>query len=257
MSSRPLLLASALLVASCAPSASKLSVDPSGATPGASAGLVPEAPPAVAPHSLVDLPPNPVPSLVAPFRRRTKPPRADSKVSDFLLATPSAVASASDEVSRGDSNAGDGVLPPDEASESAGSEASSVATLTDGSPCSADDDCASGHCLAVLRDEDGDGWGSAPIDDTRLCATPDGAPPVAHATFRSGDCCDSDPSSFPGASFSGRVNACGSWDIDCDGEIAFDHPGNCSVTEAGVPCGALCPSSSPASPLSTWTQLCK
>lgn len=44
------------------------------------------------------------------------------------------------------------------------------------------------------------------------------------------DCCDTDPDVYPGAKdFHGKLNACGTWDYDCDGLIAKETPvGKCT-----------------------------
>ena len=58
-------------------------------------------------------------------------------------------------------------------------------------------------------DDDGDGYGAG--TGTIACG-----PLSAKHVTKSGDCCDKDKSSHPGAGHGVTVNNCGSWDRDCD-----------------------------------------
>lgn len=72
-----------------------------------------------------------------------------------------------------------------------------------------------------------------------------------HRATRCGgdDCCDTDPSSYPGATtgFRNQPNACGSWDWNCDGATETETPftGGCNSKCNGegflgaVECGAV------------------
>lgn len=83
--------------------------------------------------------------------------------------------------------------------------------LADGETCSADGDCCSGHCY---DDTDGDGY------------TATDSPKICHADnyIGTGDCCDTDADSYPGAtSYHTTTNNCGSWDWDCNGTIRKDY----------------------------------
>jgi hypothetical protein len=113
----------------------------------------------------------------------------------------------------------------------------------DGLSCSADGDCASGHCRTYYLDGDGDGYGSKAHALYRCDATVN--PPagyVANAT----DCCDFDKAANPGVpktSYFTTPDACGDFDYDCDGLIEKEaEKGTCYGVAAGATpdCGKDC-----------------
>lgn len=93
-----------------------------------------------------------------------------------------------------------------------------------GGPCSTNADCASGGCTAWFIDSDGDGFGSG--EAIRACGNvpPDRRLlPNETLVLDQGDCCPSDPGTFPGFVLSPLLpaqtqrDACGSFDRDCSG----------------------------------------
>lgn len=84
--------------------------------------------------------------------------------------------------------------------------------------CRTDGDCASLHCATFYLDRDQDGYGDA-ATSLKLCEEPGSAPPGGYVAV-AGDCCDSDANTHPGqAKYFTAVNACGSWDWNCDQAI--------------------------------------
>jgi hypothetical protein len=68
------------------------------------------------------------------------------------------------------------------------------------------------------QDVDGDGYGNASVPQS-ACSKPSGY--VSNST----DCCDTDANAHPGqTSWFTAVNACGSWDWNCDGVITKEVP---------------------------------
>ncbi len=99
-----------------------------------------------------------------------------------------------------------------------------------GQPCGGDVECGSGYCRDLFVDGDSDGWGNG-VSGGRRCAFlyMDGEqsfrandPGTGTAlSSRNGDCCDTDygahPDAYPGQVVSQmQVNACGSWDWNCN-----------------------------------------
>ncbi len=79
--------------------------------------------------------------------------------------------------------------------------------------CATDASCAYGACRTYFLDNDGDGYGTAPI--SRCDREP--APPPGYA-LRGGDCCDTDANVYPGElTFYWTPSACGTFDYNCDG----------------------------------------
>ena len=93
-----------------------------------------------------------------------------------------------------------------------------------------DDDCdgvtdapGSQGCTELFADADGDGYGS---QSSRCLCAPEGD----FKADKGGDCCDSDPDTRPGqGQFTAVLDACDSWDRDCDGtaELRWTGTGNC------------------------------
>ena len=105
--------------------------------------------------------------------------------------------------------------------------------------CTSDADCAKGPCRTYYLDEDGDGYGTAPLGRCDETADP---PPGYSLT--GGDCCDADARVFPGqASFFPKPSGCGTFDFDCNGTEEPETPG-CSLQ-----CGELCLAADPTGPL--------
>ena len=111
----------------------------------------------------------------------------------------------------------------------------SVCALKDLQACTANSACASNNCVLYWADQDGDGWGNtaAPI---RVCNEPGAAAPSGFSS-RSGDCCDTDNNSYPGAdgTYWPYANACGSFDYDCDGVIEQLYPNVTCAATNGAP----------------------
>jgi hypothetical protein len=84
--------------------------------------------------------------------------------------------------------------------------------------CKSNSDCASLLCQTFYVDHDGDGYGES--NKTISFCEDDGATPPAGYVAQGGDCCDSDANAFPGQTkFFSAADACGSWDLNCDGMI--------------------------------------
>jgi hypothetical protein len=101
--------------------------------------------------------------------------------------------------------------------------------------CTADGDCASGHCLTFFVDADGDGYGTAA--SARVCSTLNAPPPPGYAVL-SGDCCDIDSGANPGLpanTYFQFADACGSFDWNCDGSVEQEN-----ACPTGVTCGGDC-----------------
>jgi hypothetical protein len=111
----------------------------------------------------------------------------------------------------------------------------SVCALKDLQACTVNSACASNNCVLYWADQDGDGWGNtaAPI---RVCNEPGAAAPSGFSS-RSGDCCDTDNNSYPGAdgTYWPYANACGSFDYDCDGVIEQLYPNVTCAATNGAP----------------------
>jgi hypothetical protein len=102
--------------------------------------------------------------------------------------------------------------------------------LRDGQQCTADTDCANAACVTYHQDLDGDGYGSA--STLRLCEPSGALAPPGYVTV-AGDCCDADANAHPGQThYYSSVDACGSWDFDCDGALE-------GATAAGVKYGTV------------------
>ena len=107
--------------------------------------------------------------------------------------------------------------------------------LQDLEKCTADGDCASGHCLTFFVDNDGDGYGTD--TSASVCTTLNAPPPSGYAVL-TGDCCDIDSGANPGlaaATYFQFADACGSFDWNCDGTVEPEK--TCPVS---VMCGADC-----------------
>ena len=101
--------------------------------------------------------------------------------------------------------------------------------------CTADGDCASGHCLTFFVDNDGDGYGTATT--ASVCTTLNAPPPSGYAVLP-GDCCDIDSGANPGLpadTYFQFADACSSFDWNCDGTVEQEK--TCPVA---VTCGADC-----------------
>jgi hypothetical protein len=127
---------------------------------------------------------------------------------------------------------------------------------SDGQACATSTDCASGRCSTFYVDADGDRYGdrSRPIS---ICG-PSNTPPVGYSGTP-GDCCDADGNTHPNqASWFGIVNACGSWDYNCNG--ANDKQfmeGPCGGSQNPAECGKLCVTVILTSPVTRYTQACR
>jgi hypothetical protein len=103
--------------------------------------------------------------------------------------------------------------------------------LKDLQACKANTDCASLNCVTYYVDHDGDGYGET-AKTIQFCEEPGAAPPTGYVA-QGGDCCDSDANAFPGQTkYFSAVDACGSWDLNCDGmtEITTVFGGSETVT---------------------------
>jgi hypothetical protein len=113
----------------------------------------------------------------------------------------------------------------------------SVCALKDLQACTSNAACASDNCVSYYVDADGDGWGNT-ADPIRICNEPSAAAPSGFST-KSGDCCDTDAAAHPGSTlYSSTPDACGSFDINCDGTIEI-QPGCGSESDpntCGMPC---------------------
>jgi len=116
----------------------------------------------------------------------------------------------------------------------------SVCALKDLQACSSNAACASDNCVIYYADQDGDGWGNT-ANPIRICNEPNAAAPPGFST-RSGDCCDTDKTTYPGAdsTYWPTANGCGSFDYDCDGVIEQLYTGSCKNMPwaCGTPCVA-------------------
>jgi hypothetical protein len=113
----------------------------------------------------------------------------------------------------------------------------SVCGLKDKQACTSNAACASNNCVLYYADQDGDGWcnTAAPI---RICNETGAAAPPGFST-RSGDCCDTDATAHPGSTFySHTPDACGSFDINCDGTIEIQA--GCGTDSDPSTCGKTC-----------------
>jgi hypothetical protein len=89
--------------------------------------------------------------------------------------------------------------------------AAPICATKDGEDCTTDSECYTGICLTMYFDGDHDGWGTGA---TRRC----GRAPLPGYTLVGRDCCDRDPSVFPGSGvLSSARNTCGTLDWNCDG----------------------------------------
>lgn len=86
------------------------------------------------------------------------------------------------------------------------------------------DPAGANGCTPKYADQDQDGWGTTLVQC--VCGSP-----FPYTASQAGDCCDFDPKAKPGAvSYSASVNACGSWDYNCNGiaDKEFGQFGACS-----------------------------
>jgi hypothetical protein len=100
-----------------------------------------------------------------------------------------------------------------------------VPLLSDGSTCTANDQCASGRCLDWFSDQDADGFGTTAVT-FRSCGTPNVTPPPNGLIATSGDCCDTDADAHPGQTqfFNVPRDGCRGFDYDCrNGEEKGAH----------------------------------
>jgi hypothetical protein len=95
-----------------------------------------------------------------------------------------------------------------------------------GESCSNSADCESGPCTFWFIDSDGDGYGSgAPTGACGAVQPSIRLLPGQTLTLDEGDCCPSDPGSFPGFTPSTvlpiqtQPDSCGSFDRDCSGRV--------------------------------------
>jgi hypothetical protein len=133
-----------------------------------------------------------------------------------------------------------------------------------GEPCSDGRDCEDGQCTSWFVDSDGDSFGSGTSIGACGTVQPDvRLLPNQTLTLDNGDCCPSDPGSFPGfttplAIHHTQPDACGSFDRDCSGRVentlqntldALDGPiANCQAVP-NVLCQAL---AGPANNFAAW-----
>ena len=126
--------------------------------------------------------------------------------------------------------------------------------LASGQSCTVGSSCASGTCTTYYIDGDVDGYGSPdnPIGRCSGAAIPNGY------VTRSGDCCDRDGNAKPSQTdFFDVLNACNSWDYNCDGKSdpmpnqlgpsnCGDVTISCALSPAGDMCMPTCTSTNPA-----------
>jgi hypothetical protein len=126
--------------------------------------------------------------------------------------------------------------PPD-----AGDDATEPSTIADAaaggtapgeassSALDGDDGGTRAACRTYFRDEDGDGYGSAPLS---VCGD---APAPGDAVTEDGDCCDVDANVHPGQhAYFSAPSACGAFDYDCDGTEEPENP------DCQLGCGVAC-----------------
>jgi len=126
-----------------------------------------------------------------------------------------------------------------------------VCKFVDGTACDRDADCISSHCLTYYVDADGDGYGSAQA--AHFCAELNAIPPGGYAAY-TGDCCDLDAGAnpgFPSTQFLAMPDACGSFDWNCNGQVAQET--TCST--GMVACGQACVLNF-FGPITLFTQAC-
>jgi hypothetical protein len=134
----------------------------------------------------------------------------------------------------------------------AGTTGQPACKLKDEQKCSADADCASGHCRTFFRDSDADGFGTA-SSSLSVCVPLTAAAPAGYSTV-SGDCCDSDSSAHPGVTvYSTTPDACASFDYNCSGtaDLQLACPQN-----ANLACGQDCYESVAGLRLKLFTAAC-
>ncbi|MGZ3438893.1 MAG: hypothetical protein ACXVDD_05235 [Polyangia bacterium] len=108
-----------------------------------------------------------------------------------------------------------------------------VATLADGTACTAGSQCRTGVCGSYHRDADGDGFGAVAV--ARLC----GSSPPAGFVNDGTDCCDADGNVHPGQAqwfASAASGACGAgfFDYNCDGATEHQLAGDGSCVTVGA-----------------------
>ena len=126
-----------------------------------------------------------------------------------------------------------------------------MCALKDLQACTRNAACAGNNCVIYYADQDGDGWGNT-ANPIRVCNEANAAAPPGFST-RPGDCCDTDNSAHPGAdsTYWPTVNACGSFDYDCDGVIEQLYPNvTCAATSGG--CAITTSSRSELRPRCSW-----
>ncbi len=108
---------------------------------------------------------------------------------------------------------------------------SAVCKVLDGGNCTTPGDCLTGTCNTYYPDGDADTWGRT-ADLRRVCGM---TPPPNHVTD-GGDCCDIDPESGPyyrlgnqPTDYKSTVNACGTWDWNCDNVVSQQYLCNSSM----------------------------
>jgi len=113
-----------------------------------------------------------------------------------------------------------------------------------GQPCSGSAECATQACVDLYVDGDADGWATSTPGGTRCAfSVMDGQqyfrsydPSTGSGlSSRTGDCCDSDseahPDAYPGQiSPQSMVNACGSWDWNCNTQQDSYFVGACTCS---------------------------
>src|SRR5262249_9144628 len=87
-----------------------------------------------------------------------------------------------------------------------------IAKQSDGTFCSAANQCSSGSCTLFYKDADSDGYGNA-TSSGKFCGT---AAPTGYVSDNT-DCCDSDGNAHPGqlAYFQTARVGCGGYDYNC------------------------------------------
>ena len=105
--------------------------------------------------------------------------------------------------------------------------------LKNAEACTSNAQCATNNCATFYVDEDNDGYGGSAT--LHLCAPVRGAAPKGYSTI-GGDCCDVDSLTFPGqTAWEDYINACGSWDYNCDGTVETQSP-----TSGAMPPASYC-----------------
>jgi len=96
--------------------------------------------------------------------------------------------------------------------------------------CTGSNACFSGTCFSSYCDED---------NDTHFTTSVAQCPSGRFQSTAGDDCCDSDNRTYLGqTAYATSINACGSWDHDCDGNVTKGS--TCSQVTTCTPSGSLC-----------------